>query len=488
MLKFACYPDKSDRQTIALRGAYLVGIDGVPVRGELHVDDNMITCESRGQEALGLCVLWPVKGYGTVQLQTTRLPSRDEPYHLHLELVRHRLMRVSMKREEWGLYDYPGVEEIAAKIDASRDLFLEALQVIDDPPAAARLADRALAHAVAASEELCRFHASVFIARRRQSGGFARDYLGVALPPDAPAAALSKRVAKVFDFACVPFVWRSIQPEEQDVRFDATDKSIKSCGRAGLAVRGGPVLNFGIQFVPDWVYAWENDYEAISRFAREHVRRVTQRYAGRVGSWVVASGLHADNVFSFNFEQIIDLTRTAASVTRQAAPDSQIVLELAQPWGEYYSRNQRTAPPLLYAEMVVQSGISFDAFGVQFVFGIDSEGFHLRDLLQISSLIDRLANLGKPLQVTAVAVPSDAAASGVAGEAWSEETQAAWLADFCEVTLSKPYVESVCLQTLTDAACSGVPTGGVLRSDLAPKPAFERLSKVRQKLAEGGNR
>jgi hypothetical protein len=488
VLKFACYPQPGESQLPDLRGAYLVGIDGVPVRGELRVDANIITCESRNREALGISVLWPVKDYGTVQLPTTRLPIRDEPYHLHVELVRHRLMRVSMKREEWGLFDYPGMEELAGRIDRARDLFLEALQKTDDPPAAARVADRALALAVAASEELCRFHAAVFLSRRRQSGGFARNFLGVSLPPSAPPGVLTKRFAQVFDFVQIPFVWREIQPDEQHIGYDSIDKWVTKCKKAGLAVRGGPVLNFGVQFVPDWLYLWENDYEAIASFAREHVRRTVQRYANRIDTWIVASGLHADNVFSFNFEQIIDLTRMAASITRQAAPQSQIVLDLTQPWGEYFARNQRTAPPLLYAEMAVQSGISFDAFGLQFVFGLDSEGFHLRDMLQISSLIDRLANLGKPLHVTAVAVPSDAAAAGVADRPWSEPIQADWLADFSAIALSKPYVEAVCLQTLTDHVCSGVPAGGVLRADLTPKPAFERLAKVRRELAAGARR
>ena len=483
-LKFACYPKEGEAPP-NLRGAHLVGIDTVPARGDLRVNGTMVTCEPRGQEPLGLSVLWPVEGHGTVQLQTTRLPLRDEPYHLHVELVRHRLMRISVKREEWGLFDYPGIEPVADKIEEARGLFLEALKLADDPPAAARVADRALALALTASEDLCRFHASVFVARRRQAGGFARNFLGVTLPPDVPPQALNKRFAEVFDFVQVPFVWRKIQPAEKAVDFEQMDRWIKTCRKTKVAVRGGPVLNFGVQSVPDWMHAWENDYEAILGHAREHVRRTVQRYASQIGTWIVASGLHADNVFSFNFEQIIDLTRMAANVTRQLAPRAQVVLDLTQPWGEYFARNQRTAPPMLYAEMAVQSGINFDAFGLQFAFGLDSEGFHPRDLLQISSLIDRLANLGKPIHITAVAVPSECVPGGSTDRDWSESSQADWLADFCEIALSKPYVESICLQTLTDAACTGIPAGGALNTDLEPKPAFERLAELRRTLASG---
>ena len=485
MLKFACYPDQKKTCVPDLRGAYIIGIDGVPVRGDLHIDGNMIVCESRSQEALGIAVLWPVKEYGRLQLHTTRLPTREQPYNLHVELVRQRLMRILAKREEWGLFDYPGIEPISAKIEQARELFIKALQSSEDPPTAARHADAALALAVAASEELCRFHAGVFVERRRQAGGYSREFLGVCVPPETSPDALVKGFKDVFDFVQIPLVWREIQTDERNFDYAAIDQWLKYAGKAKLPVRGGPILNFGIQYVPDWMYAWEDDYEAVVGYAREHVRRAVSRYAGKINSWIVASGLHADNVFSFSFEQVIDLTRQAANIAKQASPKAQIILDITQPWGEYFARNQRSTPPLLYAEMAVQSGINFDAFGLHLVFGLDSEGFHPRDLFQASVLIDRLANLGRPMHITAAAIPSDKNAVPVADRPWSEQIQADWLGDFCRMALSKPYVESICLQTLTDANCKGVPSGGVLREDLSAKPVFQTLAAVRNELLHG---
>jgi len=484
--RFAYFLSDNGSDTPALQGAHLLGADGVPLRGEIRQEGNLLVCQSRHDEPLGVSLLWPVKDFGTIQLETTRLWPRERPYHLHVELVRHRLMRISLKREEWGLFDYPGMEETSAKIDQARDLFIQALQAADDGPRVAELADQALTLACQASDRMCRLHAGVFLARRRQSGGFRRKFLGVSLPAGATRVKLGREVRDVFDFVRVPMVWRQIQPKEHGASFDAADQAIQAVRKAGLAVCGGPLLNFGVQFVPDWMYIWENDYDAISEFAREHIRRTVGRYAGKVSHWVVSSGLHAENVFPFNFEQIMDLTRTAATLTKQTDPRAQIVLDICQPWGEYYARNPQTIPPLLYADMAVQSGIPFDAFGLQFLFGIDSEGYHMRDLLQISTLIDRLANLGKSLYITAVAAPSTATQRGYWNSAWSEETQAEWLAAFCEVALSKPYVEGVCIHSLTDAGASGVPGGGLLRSDQTWRPAFERLRQLRRELTSGG--
>jgi hypothetical protein len=491
VLKFAYYPPEGMRFVPDVQGSLLLGADGVPLRGELRLEDGIISVATRNQEALAISLLWPVRGFGAVQLETTRLPARAKPYHLHVELARHRLMRISLKREEWGLFDYQGMDEISAQIDQARDLFVAALQTSENGAAAARLADQSLALAVAASESMSRYHAAVFLSRRLQGGGLPRSYLGIALAPNGSRPPM-ERLKEAFDFIRVPFTWRQVQPREQGVTYAAHDALIKSLARSGLAVRGGPVLSFGVQSIPDWMYIWENDYEAIAEFAREHVRRTVQRYAGQINNWIVASGLHAQGVFPFTFEQVIDLTRTVASVTRQAAARSQIVLEITQPWGEYYARNQRTVPPLLYAEMALQAGVPFDAFGLQFLFGVPGGGFHVRDLFQVSSLIDRLANLGKPLHVTAVAAPSvsrarsEADAIGEGGSwhgGWSEQVQAEWLTAFSEVALSKPYVESICLYALTDSGDLAIPTAGVLRMDQTPKPALTRIAALRSRLA-----
>ena len=491
---FTCYTADIRKRPPGLHGAHLVGNDNVPLRAEIRWEDGAVRCTPRMQEPVGLSLLWPVKGFGTIQLQTTRLPAREAPYNLHVELARHQLMRLTVKREEWGLFDYSGMDEIAARIDKARDAFILALQSADDPETAARHADESLATGLWAAEEMSRFHAAVFLGRRQQTGGFGRPFLGISILDGTKNAALAQQLTDAFDFAYVPFVWRNIQPTEQAPNYDALDTCIKTCSSVKLGLRGGPLLTFGVRSVPDWMYIWENDFESIYEAAREHVERTVQRFARQVSSWVVASGLQADNVFGFSFEQMMELTRMAAQVTKQLAPRSQVLIDLSQPWGEYYARNQQTVPPLLYADMAVQSGINFDGFGLQFMFGIGSEGYRLRDPFQVSALIDKLANLGKPLHVTALGAPSQAVADpglSAGGEwhaPWSEQVQADWLTTLCEIALSKPYVETVCIQPLVDAADNVIATGGLFREDMTPKPALAQLVEMRKRLLAGATK
>lgn len=491
MRKFLWFPSAFPGFKPELTGAHLVGVDGVPVRGEPRLERGSIVCDPRSADPVGLSLLWPVKGCGAYQLETTRLPLREPPHNLHVELVRHRLMRLSMKREEWGLFDYGGMDAIAGQIDEARDGFLAALAEVDVPKRAAALADDALCAAMRASDALALFHANVFLSRRLSSGA-GRGQIGLSLTPESPVKPpLPDRLKDCFDFLRVPFVWREVQPAEGASNFDVAEGLVRAAHRCGLGVRGGPLLSFGVSSVPDWMYIYENDYEQIADYARQHIIRTMQRFSGQISSWVVASGLHADCVFPFSFEQIMDLTRLTFAAARQAAPRAQLVLELTQPWGEYYARNQRTVPPALYAEMAIQNGTSFDAFGVQLLFGLPSEGYHMRDLLQVSALIDRLANLGKPIHVTALAVPGCGKArdevallaegGGIEG-GWNETSQAAWLSAVTEVLMSKPYVESVCLPAYADAPDTAIPDCGLVRADATPKAAFDALREFRKRL------
>jgi GH35 family endo-1,4-beta-xylanase len=276
---------------------------------------------------------------------------------------------------------------------------------------------------------------------------------------------------------------------------------VEQLTKARIPIKGSTLLSFQEQFIPDWLYIWEHDFDTIRDLAFEHVRRVINRYGQYIQMWDVISGIHAGNCFSFSFEQLMELTRMSAAVAKQSAPDCYAVIDLVAPWGEYYARNQRTIPPLLYADMVVQSGVNFDAFGLQFHFGPSADGMYVRDMFQLSSILDAFAKLGKPLQITAVQVPADvvpvrrsstdsteiAVDGGRWHDAWSEKVQADWLQEFLTVALSKPFIETVTWGCLSDYPDQTVPHAGLLRMDLAPKAAYKTLTKIRSDLL-GGSR
>lgn len=490
MLSFSVFTDGQPADRVNLAGAYLVGSDDVPLRAEISFKGGVITCKKRAAGPAGLAILWDTSTVGTVMLETVRLVERPQPYVLSVELARGRLLRINQKLEEWGMIGFKGTDAIMAKVTAGRETLIQALQA-DSPARSAELGNRALAVAVQAAEELGRFHAEMLLARRRQ-GGLPRRLFGCAVPLSAAGEVCQKRLVGAVDFVTVPFRWRDIEPKEQTFAWKPLDATVEALVRARIPIKGSSLLSFQERDVPDWLHTWENDFDTLRDLAFEHARRVINRYGQYIQTWDVISGIHAAGTFAFNFEQLMELTRMTAALAKQAAPRSTTIVNLIALWGEYYARNQRTIPPMLYAEMVVQSGVNFDAFGLQFFFGPAVDGMFVRDMFQVSAMLDQFAKMSKPVHVTAIQVPSEAKAADPSAGApleggtwhgpWSEQIQADWLREFATVALSKPFVDSIAWDSVCDYPGQTVPSGGLLRADLAPKRAFQQLTKVRAEL------
>jgi len=484
MLRFVLEPNEKLVSEPVQTGAYMVGSDGVPLRAELDLREGQIVCAKRADGPAALAVLWPIPGYGTVLVETSRLMDRDKPYNLALELARGRLLRISLRREEWGLFDFEGMDALATEIDKSRDLFVESLKA-DTPAQQSDLGNKALAMSMAAGEKLSHFHADILLTRRKQMHAFTRNTFGCTVDVNNAAEAYRQALRLAFDFAYIPIPWSAIEPVRGQYNWQPFDAWVEWFGQLRIPVRLGPLVSFAPENVPSWLSEGEGSYETVRNLLFEHVRRVVERYQKHVAQWDVISGIYAENTYEFNFEQLLELTRVTAALVKQLAPQSQTIIDLTAPWGEYYARNQRTIPPMLYADMVVQSGVAFDGLGVQMVFGLGADGYYVRDMFQISEKLDRIGNLGKPVHVTAVQVPSLATdnsvtAGGYWRKPWDEMVQAQWLKEFYAIALSKPFVESITYKDLADRpAAPGITSGGLLRADLKPKPAFKVVKEFR---------
>lgn len=490
---------ENGQSAIDLGSIHLVGTDGVPLRADIQVNSGQILCEKRTAGPAAIAMLWNVPGVGRILVESARVQERERPYNLHRELARGALMRIAQKREDWGLMDEAQIGEIGREIAEARKHFVEAVKA-DDDKEIAKHADQALAKALTSAEQMSLTYADSMLARRHQIGGFGRRTFGCSIELNQATEAYRNQLVEAFDFARVPAVWREIESKEQAVDWSKIDPWVDWLSKRRIPIRMGPLVSFDERMLPDWLYMWENDFESVRDLIYNHIRRVVGRYGSFVHAWEVISGIHCENSFNFNFEQLMELTRLAAAVCKQVAPKSATIICLKSLWGEYYARNQRTIPPLLYADMAVQSGIHFDAFGLDFTFGAGGGASPVRDMFQISAMIDRLASLGKPFHITAIGVPSAAEASpadapepdgGAAGywkREWDEQTQGEWAREFLRISLSKPYVETVCWSHLSDRPDALPAHSGLLGDGLRRKPAYDVFRLFRKQLTTGAPR
>jgi hypothetical protein len=538
---------------------FIFGPDETPFVAEFRTETGRLIAESANTDAAGLSVQIDLDAIGALcgesatrlgklTLTTCLLPHRTEPYSLALELARKRTMQVMTKLEEWGLFDLSTDDPSAQRFEAARQAFTRALvaqrrgagQPGEAPDEPERLAWLALLRAVEAGERLALLHAQRHWSARMSGETYGRacahyervqgerppegapvlvpgttgvmlpgkTLLGCSVSPAVFSEALGRVVAGACDFVTMPMRWSDLEPTEGKYAFAGTDRWIEWAVRtAKMPVAAGPIIDFRPACVPEWLYIWENDYETLRELALEHVKQVVTRYRRTVRRWTVVSGLHVNSHFSMGFEQIMDLTRHCVLLVRKLHPQANVVVELAQPWGEYYATSRRSVPGTLYADLVNQAAIPVDAFGVRMQMGQPRPGQAVRDLMAMSALMDRLAELERPLLVTALGAPS-APVSAPLGEGtkpgeprtgadgrldpgrwhapWTDALQAEWMAHAVAVLAAKPYVHSVCWQDLYDTpAAPEMVGGGLITQGGAAKPAMLKLAELRRAMREG---
>jgi len=492
MIRFKAYKDGKAVDRSFLNGGFLFGQDELPLRSQLKFEKNELLGIRHDTAAVGLANLWEVPEFGKIFLQTTRLPDRKDSYNLNLEMARSRLLRINQKREDWGIGELDVEKGYLKLVDQGMDYFIESLCSMEDPEKSAGFADESLKYSMKGGEAMALAHASMFLERRASGQGFGRHSFGCTFDPNRMGDDNYLQMIKNnFYFVTIPITWKQIEPNEQEYNYEQLDECIDWLNKNRIAVKVGPLLSFTPTSVPDWLYIWEHDFEQVREMAYGFITQIVERYGRKVQVWNVVSGMNAENCFKFSYDQIIEMSRASALAAKRASARSLAIIELTEPWGEYYAFNQRTIPPLIYADIVCQGGVPFDGFGLKIRFGRGGGGMRMRDLLEISSLLDKFGVFGKTLHLTGVQAPSQPDKrdnNGKIGEAgiwhgeWDEKIQEEWLDQVYRVALSKHFVESVTWGDLVDRDDGILQQGGLLTQDMTAKSAFKKVIKLQEEL------
>jgi hypothetical protein len=493
-VKFEVYRQGKRVSAFEPVGAVAMGPESVPIPAEVSFRDGLLVVNRKDEQPVGVSLLWEVGPNDTLYLETTRLQPREKPYVLNVELARFRLMKIMQKQEDWNLFDFGKSDKFLQRFAEAQSLFSDALGRLHEPAVAAALADKSLEVSIDLSEQLAAFHAELLINRRRAANGFVKHIFGCRVDSTVQNEKYRETLAANFDYAIVPMGWKQLQPQEHQFNTDPVDDWIEWLSKKRLPAIAGPLIRLGPEQVPDWMVIWEHDFDMLRELAYEYVQKIVTRYRRGVAVWNVASGVPINAAFTLSFEQVIELTRLLVSQVKSILPNARTIVTINQPFGEYHARGRGSVHPLLYAEMVSQAGINFDAFGIELEMGVPRPGMFVRDLFQISTLLDRYGALGRPIFLTAVGVPGrwlpdpsdesegrlNPSAAGQWRRPWDPELQAEWMEAVYHVALSKPFVESMAWGNLADLHQT-LPGGGLLDDMLRPKPSLQKIQQLREK-------
>lgn len=495
MLKFLVFDEGGLANGLSLDHVYLFGSDNNAIRATIQFKDGMIVCQKRESGAAAMALLHDGGDAGQLVLQTCLLCEREEPYLLRLELARRRLILFYNKLEDWSMFEVSLQPSVAERFDMARRLFIEALcDQHENPKNADRLATRCLATAIEAGETLTLNRADRVLAKRCAAGMVPKHAVGCCANIQEPVEQVRADLLSALNLVLLPTPWQTIVPESGNYRWAEMDRAVNWFAQRRMGIVAGPIADFESANVPSWLNLQQLDYQTVRDLVYEHTERMVSRYRNVIRVWNVVSGLHVNGQINFSFEQLIELSRMTTMLVKKIQPVSRALVEISQPFGEYYAANHRSIPPLMYADLLMQSAVAFDGFVVKLEMGWSGLGQQSRDLMQISHLLDQFAGYGKPLTVV-LAAPSglqasvDSAApvsqtSSYWRGPWSQAIQAKWLDATVKIAMSKPFVEAVLWGQWIDRPDDVLSQAGLVDLHQKPKQSLHQLVAFRKRLEQ----
>jgi endo-1,4-beta-xylanase len=278
-------------------------------------------------------------------------------------------------------------------------------------------------------------------------------------------ACYQRRFTDLLNYATLGFYWGGYEPEPGRTRAAARRQQAEWCRGHGLATKGHPLVWHEVY--PKW---GPRDVEETRARLRDRVTEIVAGFAGLVDRWDVVneatvSAQHEDTGVGqwAKRDGALALVREALDWAHEASPDAFLL------YNEYNLSEefQELARGLIAADAPVA------AFGLQ-------SHMHQGEwpLTRAWEACEAYAGFGKPLHFTELTV-----LSGEPGwmlpAPWpttpeGEARQAEYVANLYTTLFSHPAVEAITWWDLMDGAWQGAPAG-LLRADLSPKPAYQRL-------------
>lgn len=462
----------------------------LPWFAQAYFSGNDLVVERSENDSGWVIVPWRVTGHGELMISTATLCERDKPYQLEVELARGAVNRLRNFMFHWEMMGLDVPEKLRETVSQATTEFSRAATKQSDPKTAAEHAERAISSAVGGMYHLVEVYNTQAISVRRVQSKQFGTLLGIQVGERMPDLAIARQLPEAFNMAAMRSSWGTIESNEGKRSWDQIDSQLQWAQVSGMRVSIGPLLEFSDRSIPDWAYLWEGDFDAIRNFMLDHVRRVVQRYQGKVQLWQVASRMCCGRVLGLSEEQRLQIVAQAIAAAREIDSRTPIVISFDHPWGEYLATQRLDLAPLHFADALVRADLGLSGLAVEINVGYQPNGSSLRTPLSYSRLIDYWSLLELPLLVS-LTVPSSSAEDPAAdpkihtigqppsGEL-SPDSQNDWIQKHIPLLLAKSNVQVILMNQLTDSTQHEFPHGGLFDANAEAKPVFNTLRKIRK--------
>jgi endo-1,4-beta-xylanase len=283
-----------------------------------------------------------------------------------------------------------------------------------------------------------------------------------------------REFAGLLNYATLPFYWGGYEPEPGKKGAAHRERLAKWCREHGIVTKGHPLVWHEVY--PKWAPA---DPDEARRLLRERVTEIVAQFAGLIDRWDVVNEATVSQRFENGVGHWAKRDGTARLVSEaldwaRAAGSQAILL--------YNDFNVSPDFEKLAGDLLA-AGKPLDALGIQ-------SHMHVGEwpLERAWEVCETYARFGKPLHFTELTVLSgrhkdkddkdwhrvhtdwDSTKDG-------EARQAEYVAKLYTLLFSHPAMEAITWWDFMDGGWQGAPAG-LVRKDLTPKPAYERLLEL----------
>ena len=278
----------------------------------------------------------------------------------------------------------------------------------------------------------------------------------------------------LYNYATLPFYWRSFEPERGSPRTAALREVATWCRQHALEVKGHP-LTWHESMAP-----WLNDMQLDDALIvqEQRIQREVGGFAGLIDRWDVFNEATVVHWFKNWITQwcardgVNQIIEQAMRWARAANPNAFLLVNDFNVWDDRYDKAMRYLAPLGLIDAIgIQSHMHERTWPLGFVWEV-CERFGVFNLPLHWTELTVLSGPAKPPKTDWHAVRTD----------WNstpegEAQQAEYLAQLFTLLFSHPRVEAITKWGFMDKTWMGAP-GGIIREDLSPKPAYTALRRL----------
>ena len=282
-----------------------------------------------------------------------------------------------------------------------------------------------------------------------------------------------QRFAALFNYCTLGFYWASYEAVPGHPNYEYTDRILDWTSQQGITCKGHPLVWDHAASTPRWL---PDDPDLIARLVEVRVRDIVSRFRGRIDFWdVVNEPTHLPD--GVNQTRMAAWGASLGPVPYVAGPLK--IARAANPAATLLVNDYRTDPAYfgILARLREEHGFLFDAVGIQ---------SHMHQgvwpLQKLQAICRQYAKLGLPIHFTETTILSGARAKD--GGSWGptshagEADQAAQVASFYTILFAHPAVQAITWWDCSDYQAWQGASAGLLRDDMSPKPAYERLLQL----------